>query len=243
MMAVSTRAICGLSGRVLGVPVAATPDHGRHDLNAGLHRRKTARRFDLDRIGSTQFGAAAYAVLAGGDSESSLTDAEILYFYATPWSEGTIDSRNQLLQDLCPLTVAVTRKVRRCRLRQPALRGDRDRYVGPRVTWSATGRSITAAGMFTPVRCRKPSFAQQRSSIPTPSASDTHNPTASPGTQVSCPLDGDEERGITDPTSVRLARWRLQPVGSRFRVIREPGVGVYFRQVPAPSIQCSPTST
>ena len=133
-----------------GVPEPATPDYGRHDLNGdGFTGGSRRERFDLDRIGSTQFGATAYAVLAGGYSESSLTDAEILCFYAdSPMYEGTIDGRNQLLQDLCPLTVVSSARCDCGGGRQPAIRGDRDRHVGSRVTWSATGGSITAAGLF-----------------------------------------------------------------------------------------------
>ena len=134
-----------------GVPEPATPDYGRHDLNGdGFTGGSRRERFDLDRIGSTQFGATAYAVLAGGYSESSLTDAEILCFYAdSPMYEGTIDGRNQLLQDLCPLTVAVTPQG------ATVAAGDSQQFAAtvtgtsdPRVTWSATGGSITAAGLF-----------------------------------------------------------------------------------------------
>ena len=230
-----------------GVPEPATPDYGRHDLNGdGFTGGSRRERFDLDRIGSTQFGATVYAVLAGGYSESSLTDAEILCFYADSLMyEGTIDGRNQLLQDLCPLTVAVTPQGATV----PA--GDSQQFAAtvtgtsdPRVTWSATGGSITPAGLFT-AGTGAGTFSVRATSVVNPNAFGEATltiPTTSPVTQVSGPYDGDEERGITDPTSVRLARWRLQPVGSRFRVIRETGIGVYFcQQTGFNPYQCSPT--
>jgi hypothetical protein len=129
-----------------------TPDYSRHDLNGdGFTGGGGTERFDLDRIGSTQFGAAVYSTLAGGFAESSLTDVDILCFYAfSPLYEGSVDVRNQLLQGLCPITVtvdpaSVTVAPGGTRQFAATVTGTAD----PRVTWSATGGTISPAGLFT----------------------------------------------------------------------------------------------
>ena len=69
---------------------SGTQDHSRYDLNGdGITGGPTTSRFDLDRVGSTQYGAAQYGeveqAVAGTDyhfNENSVTDMDILCFYA-----------------------------------------------------------------------------------------------------------------------------------------------------------------
>ena len=176
-----------------GVPETATPDYGRYDLNGdgftGGLRRETLRPRS-HRLHPVWRGHV-HPCWPGGYSESSLTDAEILCFYADSLMyEGTIDSRNQLLQDLCPLTVAVTPQS------ATVSAGDHEQFAAtvtgtsdPRVTWSATGGSITAAGEFTAGTVAG-TFSVRATSVVNPNAFGEATLTiltASPVTQVSGP--------------------------------------------------------
>jgi hypothetical protein len=86
----------------------ATPDFGRFDLNGDGYTGGSRRaRFDLDRIGSAQFGPARHTLIAatgaGGGlarpfDERALTDLEILCYYAfSPLYTGSAAARQALI--------------------------------------------------------------------------------------------------------------------------------------------------
>jgi len=94
-----------------GVPV--TPiffDYGRLDLNGdGLTGGLTTERFDLDRVGSTQFGQTLYSEVTQNIEgktvtfdESDLTDLQVLCYYAySALYSGDPDIRSDSLGCLC----------------------------------------------------------------------------------------------------------------------------------------------
>jgi hypothetical protein len=139
-----------------------TPDYSRYDLNGDGFTGGSQRtaRFDLDRTGSTQFGAASYADVTADIeglpvhfSEATLTDLQILCYYAYSGLYGGVDAsaRGRILQGLCATPVvtvdpsAVTLDAGSTQQFAAAVTGAQD----PRVTWSATGGSITPTGLFT----------------------------------------------------------------------------------------------
>jgi hypothetical protein len=131
-------------------------DASRYDLNgdgfttAGVRRE----RFDLDRVGSTQYGATQYSTVSedieGADvrfDETALTDLEILCYYAySPLFSGDTDERKDLLAGRCGAAV------------QPAAAslspGETQQFTallpsnGP-VVWSATCGAIDENGRYT----------------------------------------------------------------------------------------------
>ncbi len=91
---------------LLRTPMTDEPTYGRHDLNGdGYEGGPRRSRFDLDRVGSTRFGAADYQtlqVLIEGTSlaldERNVTDLEILCYYAyTSLYSGDSMQRSELL--------------------------------------------------------------------------------------------------------------------------------------------------
>jgi hypothetical protein len=164
-----------------------SPDYSRHDLNGdGFTGGGRTERFDLDRVGSTRFGASVYSSLAGGFSESSVTDVDILCFYAfSPMYEGSVDVRNQLLQGLCPITVtvapaSVTVAPGATQQFAATVTGTAD----PRVTWSATGGTISATGLFTAGTVTG-SFTVRAISVINPNAFGQSTVTVASGVQAS----------------------------------------------------------
>ena len=90
---------------------AGTPDWSRYDLNGdGTTGGSATTKFDLDRVGSTRHGAAAYSVVAQrvGDedidfNENDLADVDIMCYYAYSglFEESDADVRTELLGDVC----------------------------------------------------------------------------------------------------------------------------------------------
>jgi hypothetical protein len=139
----------------------AAADYSRHDLNGDGFTGGSQRtaRFDLDRTGSTQFGASSYADVTADIEglevhfhEAALTDLEILCYYAySDLYGGDSSSRGLIMQGLCvaaTVTVdppAVTLDPGGTQQFAANVTGTQD----PRVTWTATGGSITMTGLFT----------------------------------------------------------------------------------------------
>lgn len=94
-----------------GNPVVepSTPDYSRYDLNGdGFTGGSRKARFDLDRVGSTQFGQTSYSTITQAVegnllefNENALTDLDILCYYAySDLYTGDRDVRRQLLSQL-----------------------------------------------------------------------------------------------------------------------------------------------
>lgn len=99
------------------LPTNTQADFSRYDLNgdgfttaSGDHRE----RFDLDRVGSTQYGTTLYSTVTQmiegqpiGFDESELTDVEILCYYAySPLYAGDFDARKSLLDGRCGFSIS-----------------------------------------------------------------------------------------------------------------------------------------
>ena len=153
----------GANGRLVPQDVLpAIADFSRYDLNGdGFTGGLNTDRFDLDRVGSTQYGATRYTTVqqdiegqAVSFPEDDLTDAQILCYYAySDVYTGSSDARSDLLAGLCGahVTVSVT----------PAAvtlaGGATQQFVAtvhgtadPLVTWSVSGGgTISQTGLFT----------------------------------------------------------------------------------------------
>jgi len=93
-------------------PLAGSKDFSRDDLNGdGFTGGDETARFDLDRIGSRQFGAAEYSnctvqsiegQLVAFD-ETKVTDMDVLCYYAyqDEFFEGTSEIRKNVLGEIC----------------------------------------------------------------------------------------------------------------------------------------------
>lgn len=129
-------------------------DFSRYDLNGDGFTTAGARRerFDLDRVGSTQYGATLYSVVSqdieGQEirfDETALTDLEILCYYAySPLYQGNPDARKDLLDGRCGLSI------------QPAsvtlAPGTQQQFTATAdasVSWTATGGTVTQDGLYT----------------------------------------------------------------------------------------------
>ena len=99
-----------------GAPVEPTTrDYSRFDLNGdGFTGGSTTEQFDLDRVGSTQYGAARYDRSVSQQIEGSLisfdetqvTDLQILCYYAySALYQGDTAARKNLLEGHCGSTV------------------------------------------------------------------------------------------------------------------------------------------
>lgn len=138
-------------------------DYSRYDLNGDdlTSGANSHGRFDLDREGSTQFGAAVLSTVlqnVGGDvafDETHLTDLQILcyYAYSALFSDfGDEQAREEMLAGRCAdVTVmvspgSVTLGPAGSQQFSAAVRGTTD----PRVTWSLPdgGGTITDTGLF-----------------------------------------------------------------------------------------------
>jgi len=138
-----------------------TRDFGRFDLNGdGFTGGSTREYFDLDRVGSTQFGATRYSTVTQsieGETvsfdENQLTDLDILCYYAySDLYKGDLETRTQLTAGHCTIAVtitpsAVTLPPGGSQQFGATVRGTAD----PRVTWRVVsgGGSIDATGLFT----------------------------------------------------------------------------------------------
>jgi hypothetical protein len=217
------------------------------DLNGDGFSTSISRResVDLDRVGSTQFGQTSYGFvsqLIEGQvirfDETALTDVEILCYYAySAMYQGNPDARRTLLDGRCGLSIqpsAVT---------LPSA-GQQQFTANAPVTWTATGGTISAAGLYT-AGASAGTFTVQATSISDPitSASASVTITDSAPTQVTGPYDGEEERGIIgNPTDIGPARWQVQADGAGFRIVRESATGVFFcQQTGISPFQCTPT--
>jgi hypothetical protein len=147
------------SGAIVGARPAASADFSRYDLNGdGFTTAGALReRFDLDRHGSTQFGAAAYGVVTqhinGVDvrfDENALTDLEILCYYAySPlFSADPVDrdQRDQLLKGRCAVSLEPASITLQTGAQQQFRAHTPDNGA---VTFSATGGTITSDGVLT----------------------------------------------------------------------------------------------
>ena len=132
----------------------------RFDLNGdGFTGGPNTQRFDLNRVGSTQFGATVYSttrqIIESKDvefDENSVTDLNILCYYAySPLYTGNTSQRGALLSGLCTdITIsvdpgAVSLAPRATQQFGAAVRGASNIHV----TWTATGGTITPEGLFT----------------------------------------------------------------------------------------------
>ena len=94
-------------------------DHSRFDLNGdgftGGRTYTPQDRFDLDTVGSTQYGGSIYGRVRQNIDDASiafdenvLTDLQILCYYAySPLYTGDTDRRKELLQDKCNIPVSL----------------------------------------------------------------------------------------------------------------------------------------
>ncbi len=145
------------------LPFAPTErDYGQFDLNGdGFTGGTGVDRFDLDRTGSTQFGRSIYSAVEydlGGVrvslNENSLTDLQILCYYAySPLFTGLEERRETLLANRCS-TIAVTVNPASVTLAAGAPQQFVATVIGttdPRVTWVLPngGGTISATGFFT----------------------------------------------------------------------------------------------
>lgn len=133
----------------------STQDYSRFDLNGdGFTGGSRTERFDLDRVGSTQYGTTRYdsvvtQQIEGGTvsfDETQLTDLNILCYYSySPLYTGDTAARTALLASSCSLVVQPTSVT--------LLSGQQQQFtVTPAqeaVTWTASCGSINSAGLYT----------------------------------------------------------------------------------------------
>jgi hypothetical protein len=96
-------------------PASTTADFSRYDLNGDGFTTSGSRRepFDLDRVGSTQFGQTKYSTVTQDIEgqpvtfdETGLTDIEILCYYAySPLYQGNPDARKTFLRGRCGIGI------------------------------------------------------------------------------------------------------------------------------------------
>jgi hypothetical protein len=150
---------------VNGVPVEpASRDYGRFDLNGdGFTGGSGTERFDLDRLGSEQFGFTLYDLSVTQSveglpitySENAASDLDVLCYCAySGLYTGDTNTRSALIGDLCTAKVAV-----RVFGRGTVLTGESGQFVAgvsgiadQRVIWSVippSAGTITTDGLFT----------------------------------------------------------------------------------------------
>jgi hypothetical protein len=143
-------------------PTSTAADFSRYDLNGDGFTTSGSRRerFDLDRVGSAQYGRTQYSTVTQdiegqvtGFDETALTDIEILCYYAySPLYEGNPDARKTLLRGRCGTLVTVAPVTITLAPSQNAqfaatVTGRADQ----RVAWATDGvtNAITDTGLFT----------------------------------------------------------------------------------------------
>lgn len=137
-------------------------DYSRHDLNGdGFTGGMSTERFDLDRQGSTQFGATLYTIVTQtieaqtvAFSEKALTDLQILCYCAySDLYTGTAANREALLTGLCG-GIQVSVLPAQATLAPTATQQFAATVTDtsdPRVTWTlpSGGGTIDTNGLFT----------------------------------------------------------------------------------------------
>jgi hypothetical protein len=134
---------------------AVPADFTRFDLNGDGFTTAGARRerFDLDRVGSTQYGPTVYSVVtqtiedaAVRFDEEALTDVEILCYYAySPMYQGIPKDRKEMLAGRCGLSIEPT---------QVTLQAGQTQQFKAHVpgngavNWSATCGTIDSTGLY-----------------------------------------------------------------------------------------------
>jgi hypothetical protein len=164
-------------------PTAAAFD--RYDLNGdGFTGGSNTERFDLDRVGSTQFGRTQYSTVSQAIEnqnvdyiEASVSDLDILCYYAySDLYTGSIEARRDLVARRCGVKVKVTIRPSGATVavgaQQPfsvTVTGTND----PRVTWTATGGTIdNTTGIFTAGNTAGTGFKVRATSVADPTAFD-----------------------------------------------------------------------
>ena len=97
------------AGALLGANGQPAPTWDRHDLNGDGYSGTGTARFDLDRVGSLQYGLASYMTVqetyAGQTmtfDESALSDLQILCYYAySALYTGDTAARDLAIGDAC----------------------------------------------------------------------------------------------------------------------------------------------
>jgi hypothetical protein len=130
-------------------------DYSRFDLNGdGFTGGSSTERFDLDRVGSTQYGPTSYDSVVTQQIEGStmsfdetkLTDLNILCYYAySPLYTGDTAARTSLLASSCSLIVQP--------ISVTLLPGQQQQFkvipAQEAVTWTSTCGSINTTGLYT----------------------------------------------------------------------------------------------
>jgi len=144
------------NGALTNQPVPPAPaDFGRYDLNGdGFTGGGGRERFDLDRVGSMQYGTTLYLVISQniegsqiGFDETAVTDLEVLCYYAySPLYVGDPDARRTELEGRCGLSVQplAVNLVAGATQQFSAVTPGNDP-----VNWSATCGSISNNGLYT----------------------------------------------------------------------------------------------
>jgi hypothetical protein len=145
-----------------GNPVTPTaPDYSRYDLNGdGFTGGSSTERFDLDRVGSIQYGATSYSTVSQqieqktvNFDETAVNDLQILCYYAySGMYSGDVAARAQLMSGCAGVSVQI--QPSSVSLAQGATRQFSATVQGsndPRVVWSLaeSSNTITDAGLFT----------------------------------------------------------------------------------------------
>ena len=146
-----------VSDTITNAPPSATDaDFSRYDLNGDGFTTSGSRReqFDLDRVGSIQFGRAKLSKVTqdieGQDitfDEAALTDIEILCYYAySDLYQGNADVRKTLLAGRCGLSI----DPRTVTLRS----GQTQQFTATSpgsgaLAWSASAGTVTNTGLYT----------------------------------------------------------------------------------------------
>jgi len=138
-------------------PTNTNADFSRYDLNGdGFTTSDSSHteRFDLDRVGSTQYGATSYSIVTQKIEdqtvsfvESALTDVEILCYYAySPLYTGNNNARKSLLFGRCGISIDPKTSI--------LSEGQKQQFTvvapeGVTVTWSADCGAIDQTGLYT----------------------------------------------------------------------------------------------
>ncbi len=149
-------------------PASTTADFSRYDLNGDGFTTSGSRReqFDLDRVGSTQFGQTKYSTVIQdiegqpvSFDETGLTDVEILCYYAySPLYQGNPDARKTLLRGRCGIGITPERVTLRSGQTQIFAASEPALFTATSGTINATTGLFTA-GPSGPVTVRATSIA------------------------------------------------------------------------------------
>jgi hypothetical protein len=140
------------------LPSATDADFSRYDLNGDGFTTSGSRReqFDLDRVGSTQFGRSQLSPsgvtqdIEGQDvrfDETAVTDIEILCYYAySDLYQGNSNARKTLLAGRCGLSIDPKTVTLRS--------GQTQQFIATSpgsgaLAWSATAGTVSNTGLYT----------------------------------------------------------------------------------------------